>query len=221
MNEILRPSGQFNREVVFIIAFITLCVLAYTRRYFGVRLYRHWQAFWNFRLAMQYMREDNSKSSISLAFGSISVCIVTLALCAAYNNVCDWLGLTWTHSTITAAFAVAITATWLRSIWILLLQFISGGIRGLNEYAFCLRVSFLVQGVVLFLPSLCAVFGEPQWRVFFSVLILLIMLIAQLIQWVRGVQIAIFHNIPLYYLFFYICTLEILPAALVIKFFFA
>lgn len=186
-----------------------------------MRLHRHWQAFWNYRLAMQLMREDTTSGLISFAFGSVSIGILSLALCAGYNNLQKLIWQGYTHSTFLAAIILAISITWLRSVWIILLQFISGGVNGLNEYAYCLKVSFLVQGVILLLPALCAVYGEARWTIFISILILLILLITQFITWVRGVQIAIFHNIQLYYLFFYICTLEILPVALVVKFFFA
>ena len=220
MNEILRPSGPFNHEFVFLLALITLCVLAYTRRYFGVRLHRHWQAFWNFRLAMQLMREDTVNVLVSFAFGSISVGVLAVALFAGLNYVIELRGAGLSTFSLTAALMVAISATWLRILWIMLLQFISGGMTGLNEYAYCLRVSFLVLGVVLFLPAMCAVFSEPGLTFFFSVLIFLVLLVAQLMTWIRGVQVAIFHNIQLYYLFFYICTLEILPVALIVKYFF-
>jgi hypothetical protein len=219
MQEIPRPIGYFHAEWIFLLAFGTLVLLAYTRRYFGARLFRHWQAFWNFRLAMQLMREDATKGTISLAYGCVSAAIISLSIYAGVNNLKQafWPGSVpypWL-----ASFAVAAVSTWLRPLWISLIQLVSGGITGLQEYSYCSRVSFLVLGVLLLLPSVVAVYCPPDLMFYSALLIFVLMGITQILIWVRGMQVAIFHHIPLYYLFFYICTLEILPAALVVKFF--
>ncbi|MFM7106728.1 MAG: DUF4271 domain-containing protein, partial [Flavobacteriales bacterium] len=214
-----RPQGHLHNEAIFILALLTLLLLAYTRRYFGTRLMRHWQAFWNFRLAMQLMREDSSTGAISLAYGITSACIITLSVYAGVNNMVDYGQLFKDEFSLTASFSVGFVLTWSRQLWIGALKLVSGGINGLQEYAFCTRMSYLVLGIMLFLPLVCSVYCRPGSLIFFSWLIFSMFAITQLVLWIRGVQLAIFYRIPLYYLFFYICTLEILPGALVLKYF--
>ena len=220
MQEVPRPQGHLQNEAIFILVLMTLLLLAYTRRYFGARLIRHWQAFWNFRLAMQLMREDSATGSISLAYGLVSISIITLSVYAGVNNIMDYFGQSEIGEfSLKASFAIGLILTWLRQLWIGAVQMISGGISGLQEYAYCMRISYLVLGILLFIPLVCSVYCRPDSLFYFSLLIIVLFALTQLVLWVRGLQLAIFHRIPLYYLFFYICTLEILPSALVLKYF--
>ena len=219
LQEIPRPQGHLNNETVFILALLTLLLLAYTRRYFGARLMKHWQAFWNFRLAMQLMREDSSTGAISLAYGLISACIITLSVYAVVNIMRDGGQLFIGEFSLKASFSLGFILTWSRQLWLGTLKVVSGGINGLQEYAYCSRISYLVLGIMLFFPLICSVYCRPDSLIYFSWLIFSIFAITQLVLWIRGVQLAIFYRIPLYYLFFYICTLEILPGAVVLKYF--
>jgi len=220
MQEILRPSGSFHDELIFFIVLLSLCLLAYTRRYFGIRMYRNWQAFWNIRLALQLMREDTSKGFIPFAFCLLSAIMTSIAVYADIELIQPNTSQFAFAFPVYTSIAIALSMTWIRLIWVKLVQVFSGSIAGLEEYAYYLRVSFLVLGVILFLPVCLAVFGSTLFAFYAAFTLLLLIAIVQIVTWIRGFQFALSYHVPLYYLFFYICTLEILPVALVVKFFF-
>lgn len=89
---------------------------------------------------------------------------------------------------------------------------------GLEEYLYTVIVFHVVLGLLL-LPvvTLMSFPGKVLWREWIWLVGLAIVGATILFRWVRAVVVGMGNGTPLRYIFLYLCTLEILPAALALE----
>ena len=89
---------------------------------------------------------------------------------------------------------------------------------GLEEYLYTVIVFHVVLGLLLLpVTTLMSFPGEVAWREWIWLAGLAIVGAVILFRWVRAVMVGMGNGTPLRYIFLYLCTLEILPAALALQ----
>src|SRR5690606_15810660 len=98
------------------------------------------------------------------------------------------------------------------------IRLLPSGDGGQEEYLYTVIVFHVVLGLLL-LPvvALMSFPGRVAWREWTWLAGLIVIAATILFRWVRAVVVGVGHGTPLRYIFLYLCTLEILPAALAIE----
>lgn len=99
----------------------------------------------------------------------------------------------------------------LKSILIQLVQFMANGDFGLEEYHHNVFLVLRVLGLAFFPISLVLAYSPVDWIPYFLWTILILTCIAFLFRTFRGLLNSLRAGVSLFYIFFYICTFEILP----------
>lgn len=218
MNEII-PRAPLNLSedwmiVIFLFAFISL---AYTRALYPARLIRQWKSTWELRSLHQAIREEPNTPRAYLLFNISFLLVSSLAVFliakffhiqpAGYSGVLLYL-------ILLAAMALVYL---IKIIGIALVQFIADGDFGLSEYRYNVllinrTIGLLILPFTLFLTYAPTLSVKP---VIYVIAVLFALMI--LYRIFRGLINARSLGVPSFYIFFYICTLEILPLAVCIK----
>jgi hypothetical protein len=90
-------------------------------------------------------------------------------------------------------------------------QYLSDGDFGLSEYAYNINLINRVIGIFLFPLVVFLVYLPKNQSITFWYIAILVVGLMVLYRIIRGILNALQVNVPLFYIFFYICTLEILP----------
>jgi hypothetical protein len=210
MDPVPRPNHQWASDWMLLVFLFTLIALAYTRKHYPFRINRLWTSTWNVRALRQAIREEPNTPRANLLFNVNHSLIFGLFI---YLTLHIWqVALTWppfvVFMLIVASVAVGYT---LKIVAIRTVQFLAEGDFGLNEYAYNVNLINRVVGLILF-PILALMVYLPKnqstnlW--WCALLVVMGMLLYRVF---RGIRNAIEGNVPLFYIFFYICTLEILP----------
>lgn len=77
---------------------------------------------------------------------------------------------------------------------------------------------YQITGIILLPLAIFSVYQSPDFKFFVSILCMVILLISYLIFWYYSFKDSLQYKISLFYIFLYLCTLEILPFLLVAKF---
>lgn len=98
------------------------------------------------------------------------------------------------------------------------IRLLPAGDGGLLEYLYTVIVFHVVLGLML-LPvvTLMSFPGRVAWREWTWLAGIAVIAGTLLFRWVRAVVVGVGHGTPLRYIFLYLCTLEILPAALALE----
>jgi Domain of unknown function (DUF4271) len=214
------PKIQINAAedwMVFVFLF-GLIVIAYTRRFYPLRLPRTWGSFLRIRTLRQTMREEpNTFSSnilLNLIFFMMSALVIYLILGASQANL-------WgvQHFWLYLLLVLAIVITYaIKSASIRIFQWIAGYSALLLEYEYLIFITNRFLGLVLLPMNLLLVYGNSALAqsMLFGCMMVYALIIAMRV--VRGGMMAWSGGVPIIYIFFYICTLEILPVALIMTY---
>jgi len=93
----------------------------------------------------------------------------------------------------------------------------SGGMGGLTYVRFDHSLSYQVVGLVLLPISVFVLYAQPQTARIMLVLAMALMLVAYIGRVTRGVMLAFRCRTPLFYIIFYLCALEFLPLAVLVR----
>jgi Domain of unknown function (DUF4271) len=99
----------------------------------------------------------------------------------------------------------------LKSILIQLVRFMANGDYGLEEYHHNVFLVLRVLGLVFFPISLVLAYSPVDWLPYFLWAALILTGIAFIFRTMRGLLNSLRAGVSLFYIFFYICTFEILP----------
>lgn len=210
------PKIQINAAedwMVFVFLF-GLIIIAYTRRFYPLRLPRTWGSFLRIRTLRQTMREEpNTFSSnilLNLIFFTMAAMVIYLMLGASQANLWGIQHL-WLYLLLVLAIVVTYAV---KSASMRIFQWVSGYSALVLEYEYLIFITNRFLGLVLLPINLILVYGNTaiaKSMLFGCVVIYSLSIVMRVI---RGAIMAWSGGVPIIYIFFYICTLEILPVAL-------
>jgi Domain of unknown function (DUF4271) len=212
MNEaIVRPEVALSEDWMILVFLFALVTLAYTRRYHPLRISRLWNSTWNVRILRQAIREEPNTPRANLLF-NLSFFLMTalvIYLIVKYYHLTP-LGLSGFPLYLLLIGGVA-GAYLIKTLSIRFVQMIADGDYGLTEYEYNVFLINRVIGLLLFPVTLFLAYSPLiviSPFVTFALVVFIIMIIYRMF---RGLFNAAGSGVPLFYIFFYICTLEILP----------
>jgi hypothetical protein len=214
---ITRPDANLGEDWMFLVFLFSFATLAYTRANYPLRISRLWNSIWNVRILRQAIREEPNTPRANLLFNVSFYLLVSLII---------YLGLKWyglhpwgTTGIVTyllllgcVLLAYAMKAAGIRAV-----QYLGDNDFGLSEYEY--NVFLINRGMGLALLPTAALLAYLPKNTIYPLMILAGILYAFMVLYRmgRGLINASQQGVPLFYIFFYICTLEILPIVVCAK----
>jgi hypothetical protein len=94
---------------------------------------------------------------------------------------------------------------------------IGGGDQILTDYNKFLSISAKGASIAAFLPMLCAAYLPLHIAHYWVIVGLIIMILFAVVSVIQGILGALQSGVPFFYIFFYLCTFEFLPLAVIGK----
>jgi len=212
-----RPITNTHQDWFAIIIFLSLMLFASVRHGFGNYLSALFQSIFNYSTASRMFRERN----ISLYQGEIRLEIFSYLVfglliyqaASQYNLNLPFEG----FIRYILSFAVVVVFFTGKKIFYQATGFLFENMNETAEFLYNYSNYIRVAGIVV-LPFIASIAWAPVYSadpVFLTGLIIVTILYVFLL-W-RGLKIFLKKQFSIFYLFLYLCTLEILPLALVIK----
>lgn len=216
----LQPIASYNLADEWLSALLLLVVLvlSWVKVNYGKRIPRMFGAILNTRLLRQLMREElvfSHRASIGL-MGCFLVVISVLMYEAdklfglrlfLADGIVLWFGY----------LAIGVLMIALKSLSVLIVQSLSGGDFGLGEYQYTGVLVYKANGLILLPFVMLGAYLSQSTARYVVLCGGAIYAIGLIIRLLRGISGAIENRIPPFYIFLYLCTLEILPLVLVFR----
>jgi Domain of unknown function (DUF4271) len=214
---IVRPDATLGEDWMFLVFLFSLATLAYTRANYPLRISRLWNSIWNVRILRQAIREEPNTPRANLLFNASFYLLVSLII---------YLGLKWhgIHPLGTTGIVMyllllgcVLLAYALKAIGIRAVQYFGDNDFGLSEYEY--NVFLINRGLGLALLPAAALLAYLPKNTIYPLMLLAALLYTFMVLYRmgRGLINASQQGVPLFYIFFYICTLEILPIVVCAK----
>lgn len=218
MEPIVRNPNQLSEDWMFPVFILLLLGLAYVRASSPIRIKNTWRSSFNILWMRQSMREE---SNLPKEHVVLQVCFFTLVGISLFCllKVFSIPFYSLEGFPLFLFFTVAVALVYgLKVIGIKLTSFFIAGDFTLGEYLYNLFLINRLLSLFLFLPVLVLCYSPLQYALPLLIIIGLLLLIFYLYRLSRGLINALRSGIGVFYIFFYICTLEILPLVLAAKF---
>lgn len=218
MNDIvMRPAVNLSEDWMILVFLFTLVTIAYTRRFHPQRILRLWNSTWNVRILRQAIREEPNTPRANLLF-NLSFYILTSLI--AYMAVVYFHAAPFGLHGFTLFISIlgcVLLIYGIKMLGIRAVQLVADGDFGLSEYEYNVFLINRVIGLFLFPLTLFLAYApltlaEPSIQA--SLIVYACMVIYRIF---RGFLTAANSGVPVFYIFFYICTLEILPLMVFLK----
>jgi hypothetical protein len=212
----LRHAVNLSEDWMIVIFLFSLLGIAYNRRVHPARILRLWKGMWNVRSMRQSMREDPNTPRSNLLFNITyyaNTALIAYAAVKLYRPELSIQGVTLYAILIAVLFGVY----FLKQITIYAVGLLSDGDFSLDEYGYHVFLTNRLLGLILF-PMAALIVYFPIYQAEYILLAgvgIAISFIAYRI--IRSLLTALESGVTPFYILFYICTLEILPSALGIK----
>ena len=218
MNELVpRPAVNLSEDWMILIVVFSLATLAYPRSNYPLRISRLWTSMWNIRILRQAIREEPNTPRANLLFNISFYLQASLILFLTLK----FFGIQpfgWSGFLLYALLLLCVVGAYaIKIVGIRIVQILGDGDFGLTEYEY--NIFLMNRGIGLFLLPVSALLAYlPKLHIqpflLGAALIFGLMIIYRM---GRGLVNAASEGIPVFYIFFYICTLEILPIIVCVK----
>jgi hypothetical protein len=214
----LRQAVNLSEDWMILIFLFTLVSLAYTRRVHPARIFRLWSSMWNIRTMRQTIREEPNTPRANLLFNSIFYLQAGLAVYAGIEYFKPDV-----QAEGYALYAVIVASIFgiylLKRITLRAISLLTAGDFSLSEYEYSVFLTNRMLGLLLFPMGLAIAYFPVYQAKTFILLSVGIIAVAIIYRLLRSILTAVESGVTPFYILFYICTLEILPSALGIKWF--
>jgi hypothetical protein len=212
----LRHAYNLSEDWMVVIFLFSLVGLAYNRRVHPARILRLWKGMWNVRSMRQTMREDPNTPRSNLLFNATYYANASLIAFAAVKLFRPQLSM---NGILLYALLLGLLLGiyLLKQLTIYAVSLLSDGDFSLDEYGYHVFLTNRLLGLLLFpLAALIVYFPTQQAE---YLLLAGLAIVATFIAYriIRSLITALESGVTPFYILFYICTLEILPTALGIK----
>ncbi|MEY3397417.1 MAG: hypothetical protein RL220_11 [Bacteroidota bacterium] len=212
-----RPLYHLAEDWMILVFTASLLILTWGKLRSFTRFSRTFSAAVNIRIMRQVAREETSLVRHhllqTLVFVALSSLIIYLIL-AYYQITIPYLSgaLLW----VSLCLAMAMVYFGKTGV-IAIVRHLAGGDFGLEEYQFNVFLVLRIFGVVLLPAAVLMAYLPVQWFPMALISIAILAASAFLFRLGRGVVNSLRLGISPFYIFFYICTLEILPLLVVYR----
>jgi len=212
----LRHAYNLSEDWMVIIFLFSLVGLAYNRRVHPARILRLWKGMWSVRSMRQTMREDPNTPRSNLLFNATYYANAALTAFAAVKLFRPQFSM---NGILLYALllAVLLGIYFLKQITIYAVGLLSDGDFSLDEYGYHVFLTNRLLGLLLFPLAALIVYFPTQQAEYLLLAGLAIMAVFIAYRIIRSLFTALESGVTPFYILFYICTLEILPSALGIK----
>ncbi len=201
---------------MILVFLFTLVSLAYTRKLHPARISRLWNSMWNIRAMRQSIREEPNTPRANLLFNTVyylQAGLIAYAGIKCFKPNYDMEGVLPFLWLVVALFGIYFVKR--VSLWII--SSLSAGDFSLAEYEYTVFLTNRMLGLLLF-PLGLGVAYFPLFQAQ-SIIVVSAVIIGSAIIYrlFRSILTAIESGVTPFYILFYICTLEILPSAIGLK----
>ncbi len=213
----LRQAVNLSEDWMFLIFLFALVSLAYTRVVHPARISRLWNSMWNIRTMRQSIREEPNTPRANFLFNMTYYLMAALVIYAAVKCFRQEI-LTQFGSLFYALLVLAVFLIYLvKRVTLKAISILGDGDFSLSEYEYSVFLTNRTLGIIL-LPCSAAIIYFPVYQAqTIIVASILIVFAAVIYRLIRSLLTAAESGVTPFYILFYICTLEILPTALGIK----
>jgi hypothetical protein len=212
----LREAVNLSEDWMILVFLFTLVSLAYTRRVHPARIFRLWNSMWNIRTMRQTIREEPNTPRANLLFNSVfylQAGLVAYAGIKCFRPDERLSGVLPYLSLVGILFGIYLG----KRILLRALAVMSAGDYSLSEYEYSVFLTNRMLGLLLFPLALSIAYFPSQQAASIIIVSAAIILLAISYRLIRSLLTAVESGVTPFYILFYICTLEILPSALGIK----
>lgn len=218
MEPTLRPDIQLEQDWMFLVFFFSLAAITYVKFSFPYKLPRIVYSMFNIRIFRQMMREEPRLSRENMIMNIVFFLQAALFLYFVVELLRQEL--VFVSGVVLYLVLLAATAAVyaLKTFSIGAVRFIAAGDFTLDEYRYATFVSN--RFVAIFLLPLNTLIAYSERTSAFYIMLAVAGLIAAtyIYRIVRSSITALSTGVGLFYIFFYICTLEMVPLLVGLKY---
>lgn len=212
----LRHAYNLSEDWMVVIFLFSLVGLAYNRRVHPARILRLWKGMWNVRSMRQTMREDPNTPRSNLLFNATyypNASLIAFAAVKLFRPQFSMNGILL----YAILLAVLLGIYLLKQLTIYAVGLLSDGDFSLDEYGYHVFLTNRLLGLLLFPLAAFIVYFPTQQAEYLLLAGLGVVAVFIAYRIIRSLITALESGVTPFYILFYICTLEILPTALGIK----
>lgn len=218
MNEALvRPSHQLAEEWMFPVFLLCLVILAYLNYSAPSRLRHTWKSVFNMRYMRQVIREESNVPKEYLLMVLNFVLLSALILFGFFKlQHIDLFGVkSFSLYCLLCGFIFLLYP--IKSFFIQVISWLVNGDFGLSEYRYWVVLLNRFLGLLLLPVAVLVMYLPINVAPYFVFGGFLLIALVYLYRLSMGLINALRSDIGVFYIFFYICTLEILPLVVFTK----
>jgi hypothetical protein len=208
---VIRPITKLAEDWMFIVFLLGVLALAWTKYFNPGRLARSMQSAFNIRLMRQVIREESRTPRENVLFNFVyftQLALFVFLLCKYWAiSIFGFSGIVLYLMLI--AFVLVVYA--LKALGIAAIRFIANGDFGLAEYQYHLFLVYRLAGIVLVPINAIICYSDIALSIHFAWAAVAVIGVAFVYRLFRGLFSGLSSGVSPFYIFFYICTLEILP----------
>ena len=212
---ILRPPIHFFEDWMVVVLLVLLSLMAYFNVVYPTKMKNVLKAFRSDIAMRQFMREETNIPRPYLFLTFQHAVLMGLLWVLFYQAFIYSRALPWWVSLVSALSVLLIYG--LKWISFQLVKWFSEGDFTLTEYQYRTFSTNRLLAILLYPLIILAALSSIQHAYIYIGGTAIV--IGLLISWriLKGAWVAFTNNVPLFYIFFYICTLEILPMLIGVK----
>ena len=211
----LRPPIHFFEDWMVIVLLVLLSLMAYFNVVYPTKMKNVFKAFRSDTAMRQFMREETNIPRPYLFLTFQHAVLMGLLWVLFYQAFIYSTALPWWVSLVSALSVLLIYG--LKWFSFQLVKWFSEGDYTLAEYQYRTFSTNRLLAILLYPLIILAALSSIQHAYIYIGGTAIV--IGLLISWriLKGAWVALTNNVPLFYIFFYICTLEILPVLIGVK----
>lgn len=219
MNEIiLRPPTRLAEDWMFLVPILSLIIIAYSKSVYPNRFKNMWRSTYNAILLRQMIREESNIPKEYILHFANYVMLSGLALFSVFKLFeIPVFGLSGVMLYL-ASCGIITLLYFIKGIGVTITSFVINGDFTLSEYRYVVFLVNRIMGSVLLPLVIMLVYGPLNQARYYLIAIAAVLILAYLYRVGKGLINALRSGVGVFYIFFYICTLEILPIIISTKF---
>lgn len=218
MEPTLRPDIQLAQDWMFLVFFFSLAALTYVKFSFPYKLPRIVYSMFNIRIFRQMMREEPRLSRENVIMNVVF--FLQAALFLYFGAVLLWQDFAFVSGILLYLLLLVSTAVvyGLKTFSINAVRFIADGDFTLDEYRYATFVSNRFVAIFLLPLNTFIAYSERTSALYIMFAVAGLIAATYVYRIVRSSITALSTGVGLFYIFFYICTLEMVPLLVSLKF---
>ncbi|MEZ4798988.1 MAG: DUF4271 domain-containing protein [Flavobacteriales bacterium] len=203
---------------MFLVPIVSLIIVAYSKSVYPNRFKNMWRSIYNAILLRQMIREESNIPKEYILHFANYVMLTGLALFSVFKLLeIPVFGLSGILLYLVSCGIITLLY-FIKGIGVTVTSFIINGDFTLSEYRYVVFLINRVLGVILLPLIIMLVYGPLSQAHYYLIAVAGVLFLAYLYRVGKGLINALRSGVGVFYIFFYICTLEILPIIISTKF---